>query len=71
MASIQIIITYTFKNVLYVMKKIILSGGWSYGNLGDEAILISSINLIHQKYRHRTVFAFFNVWSGEEKDGLW
>lgn len=50
MASIQIIITYTFKNVLYVMKKIILSGGWSYGNLGDEAILISSINLIHQKF---------------------
>ena len=32
------------------MKKIILSGGWSYGNLGDEAILMSSIKLLHQRY---------------------
>ena len=32
------------------MKKIILSGGWSYGNLGDEAILMSSVKLLHQRY---------------------
>ncbi len=28
-------------------KKIILSGGWGYGNLGDQAILMSSIKLIN------------------------
>lgn len=29
---------------------IILSGGWGYGNLGDDAILISSIHLLQEKY---------------------
>lgn len=33
-------------------NNIVLSGGWGYGNLGDEAILISSINLIHKLYPH-------------------
>lgn len=32
------------------MKKIILSGGWSYGNLGDEAILMASVYLLHNKF---------------------
>ena len=32
------------------MKKIILSGGWAYGNLGDEAILIASVKLLHQRF---------------------
>lgn len=30
---------------------IILSGGWGYGNLGDDAILISSITLLKRKYQ--------------------
>ncbi len=29
---------------------IILSGGWGYGNLGDDAILVSSIHLLKNKY---------------------
>lgn len=32
------------------MKKLILSGGWSYGNLGDEAILMTSVKLLHQRF---------------------
>lgn len=32
------------------MKKMILSGGWSYGNLGDEAILMASVKLLHQLF---------------------
>lgn len=28
----------------------ILSGGWSYGNLGDEAIMMASIELLHQRF---------------------
>lgn len=31
-------------------KKIILSGGWGYGNLGDDAILLSSYNLIKNRF---------------------
>lgn len=37
------------------MKKIILSGGWSYGNLGDEAILMASLYLLHEKFPHHTI----------------
>lgn len=37
------------------MKKIILSGGWSYGNLGDEAILMASIELLHDKFPYHTI----------------
>ncbi len=38
-----------------VMKKLILSGGWSYGNLGDEAILMTSLELLHQRYPDYTI----------------
>ncbi|WP_031529051.1 polysaccharide pyruvyl transferase family protein [Dyadobacter crusticola] len=31
-------------------KKILISGGWGYANLGDDAILISTIDLVKQKY---------------------
>ena len=35
---------------------IILSGGWSYGNLGDEAILMTSIKLLHDKFpKHKII----------------
>ncbi len=37
------------------MKKIILSGGWSYGNLGDEAILMASLDLLHNKFPDHTI----------------
>ena len=37
------------------MKKIILSGGWAYGNLGDEAILMSSVQLLHQRFADYTI----------------
>lgn len=37
------------------MKKLILSGGWSYGNLGDEAILMASLKLLHQQYPDHTI----------------
>ncbi len=30
--------------------RIILSGGWGFGNLGDDAILLVSIKLLQQKY---------------------
>jgi len=30
--------------------KIIISGGWGYGNLGDDAILLSTLKIIKQKY---------------------
>jgi len=32
------------------MEKIILSGGWGYGNMGDDAILLASINLLQDKF---------------------
>lgn len=31
-------------------KKILISGGWGYGNLGDDAILVSTIKLVKEKY---------------------
>lgn len=37
------------------MKKIILSGGWAYGNLGDEAILMASVKLLHQRFADYTI----------------
>mgnify|MGYP001035526959 FL=1 len=37
------------------MKKLILSGGWSYGNLGDEAILMASVKLLHQLFPDYTI----------------
>lgn len=37
------------------MKKLILSGGWSYGNLGDEAILMTSLRLLHLRYPDYTI----------------
>lgn len=37
------------------MKKIILSGGWAYGNLGDEAILMASVKLLHQRFVDYTI----------------
>ncbi|MFS0489339.1 polysaccharide pyruvyl transferase family protein [Leadbetterella byssophila] len=30
--------------------KVVLSGGWGYGNLGDDAILVSTINIIREIY---------------------
>lgn len=35
--------------------KILLSGGWGYGNLGDDAILYSSIILLKEKYPDCTI----------------
>lgn len=35
--------------------KIILSGGWGYGNLGDDAILYSSIKLLRDKFPDSTI----------------
>ena len=35
--------------------KILLSGGWGYGNLGDDAILIASLNLLKEKYPHSEI----------------
>lgn len=29
------------------MKKILISGGWGYGNLGDEAILVATLKMIY------------------------
>lgn len=37
------------------MKKLILSGGWSYGNLGDEAILMASVKLLHHLFPDYTI----------------
>lgn len=31
-------------------KRILLSGGWGYGNLGDDAILHASLNLLEQRF---------------------
>jgi polysaccharide pyruvyl transferase WcaK-like protein len=31
-------------------KKILISGGWGYSNLGDDAILVSTIKLVKEKY---------------------
>ena len=36
-------------------KRIILSGGWGYGNLGDDAILWASYSLIKQKYPNSNI----------------
>ena len=33
-----------------MIKNIILSGGWGYGNLGDDAILLSSVRLLRDKF---------------------
>jgi len=32
------------------MMKILLSGGWGYGNLGDDAILATTVKLLRQEY---------------------
>ena len=32
------------------MENIILSGGWGYGNLGDDAILVSSVNMLKKQF---------------------
>ena len=42
------------------IKHIILSGGWGYGNLGDDAILLSSYQLLKLKYPgcHITVLSY-------------
>lgn len=39
---------------------IILSGGWGYGNLGDDAILIATLKLLKQKYptSHITILTY-------------
>lgn len=29
---------------------ILLSGGWGYGNIGDDAILVASLSLLHQQF---------------------
>lgn len=31
-------------------KKILISGGWGYANLGDDAILLSTVDLVKEKY---------------------
>ena len=35
--------------------KVLLSGGWGYGNLGDDAILLASIELIKKKLPHAEI----------------
>ncbi|MDR1544256.1 MAG: polysaccharide pyruvyl transferase family protein [Prevotellaceae bacterium] len=39
-------------------KKILLSGGWGYGNLGDDAILIASISLIREQFPNAEIIVF-------------
>lgn len=35
--------------------KIMISGGWGYGNLGDDAILLATIKLLRQKHPHASI----------------
>lgn len=41
-------------------SNIILSGGWGYGNLGDDAILLSSIKLVQEKKPNHNIFVITN-----------
>lgn len=34
---------------------ILLSGGWGYGNIGDDAILMASLDLLKQQYSNATI----------------
>ena len=44
------------------MKNLILSGGWTYGNLGDEAILMTSVKLLHQRFpEHMIVVLLYRM----------
>lgn len=36
-------------------RKILISGGWGYANLGDDAILISTIDLVREKYKEAEI----------------
>lgn len=51
--------------------KVIVSGGWSYGNIGDEAIAASTIYLIN-KYFHNEeiVYTAFDVKSFRDNHGI-
>lgn len=35
--------------------KVLLSGGWGYGNLGDDAILVATVKLLRQEYPHASI----------------
>lgn len=37
--------------------KIIISGGWGYGNLGDDAILLATLDLLQQAYEGAEIVA--------------
>jgi len=36
--------------------KILVTGGWGYGNLGDDAILLSTIKLLKEQYPKASIF---------------
>ena len=44
------------------IRRIILSGGWGYGNLGDDAILIATIKLLKDKFPNVFIYILtYNV----------
>lgn len=43
-------------------NNIILSGGWGFGNLGDDAICLATVRLLHHKYPQATItIESFNI----------
>lgn len=51
--------------------KILLSGGWGYGNLGDDAILYASLKLVNEKFPNSEIiiFSYDPVATFEELNG--
>lgn len=48
-------------------KAIILSGGWGYGNLGDDALLMASVKLIRHFFGHKPIIVLsYDAKSSEE-----
>lgn len=49
-------------------KKILLSGGWGYGNLGDDAILHASLKLIGNTFQDAeiSIFSYEPIVTNEE-----
>lgn len=38
-----------------MINNILLSGGWGYGNIGDDAILMASLQLLQKRYHEATI----------------
>lgn len=48
-------------------KAIILSGGWGYGNLGDDAILQSSVKMLRHRFGDKPIVILsFDVEESKE-----